>query len=65
MDAQTLQKRYDRLIESVRRMRAAQREYFKYRARSDLEVAKRWERETDRLITEEIKQKKSKQGEIF
>lgn len=42
-------------------MRGYQKEYFKYRVRSDLETAKRYEREVDKLIEEEIKAIKSQQ----
>lgn len=58
MDTETLQKKYDHLVEVIHRMRGHQKEYFKYRARSDLDMAKRWEREVDKLIQEEVKQQK-------
>lgn len=65
MTIEELQKRHDRLVDYVRKMRGFQKEYFKYRVRSDLETAKRFEREVDRLIALEIGEKKSKQPEIF
>lgn len=65
MDTETLQKKHDRLVEAVHRMRGHQKEYFKYRARSDLDIARRWEREVDKLIQEEVKVKKSKQQQFF
>jgi hypothetical protein len=65
MTQQELQIKYDHLIEKVRRMRGHQREYFKYRARSDLDIARRLEREIDRIIAEEIAQQKSMQRKIF
>lgn len=48
-------------LDKVRKMRGYQKEYFKYRVRSDLETAKRYEREVDKLIEEEIKAIKSQQ----
>lgn len=57
--------KFDRLLDKVRRMRAYQREYFKYRAKSDLDLAKRFEREVDKMVEEEVKIKKSNQQELF
>lgn len=57
--------KFDRLLDKVRRMRAYQREYFKYRAKSDLDMAKRFEREVDKMVEEEVKIKKSNQQELF
>lgn len=57
--------KFDRLLEKVRRMRAYQREYFKYRAKSDLDLAKKFEREVDKMVEEEVKIKKSNQQELF
>lgn len=65
MSQEELQKKYDQLVEKVRRMRGHQKEYFKYRASSDLQLAKRFEREVDELIKKEIEQRKSNQKEIF
>lgn len=57
--------RHDTLVEKVRRMRGYQKEYFKYRTRQDLELSKRFEREVDKLLNEEVEIKKSNQKEIF
>lgn len=57
--------RHDKIVDVARRMRAYQKEYFKYRTKQDLELSKRFERELDKLISEEVKVKKSKQGEVF
>lgn len=46
-------------------MRGYQKEYFKYRTRQDLELSKRFEREVDKLLNEEVEIKKSNQKEIF
>lgn len=62
--AETLQKKYDRLIHMVRRMRGAQREYVKYYAKEDKAVMMHLQREVDKLIDEEVKFKKSKQNQI-
>lgn len=60
-----LNKRHERLVELVRRMRAYQREFFKYRASSDLALTRKFEKEVDKIILEEVKEQKSKQQEIF
>ena len=60
-----LQAKYDRLVNQVRRMRGHQKEYFKYRASSDLRLAKNFEREVDKIIDEEIKIQKANQGDLF
>lgn len=65
MTQEELQKKYDRLVDRVRRMRGLQREYFKYRVGEDLKKAKVLEREVDHLLDEEVKNKKSNQQEIF
>ena len=65
MTQDELQKKYDRLLDKTRQMRGWQKEYFKYRAGTDLEKAKRLEREVDAIISEEVKIQKSNQGEIF
>lgn len=65
MSQDELQKKYDQLIEKVRRMRGHQKEYFKYRASSDLQLAKRFEREVDELIKKEMEERKSNQKELF
>jgi hypothetical protein len=65
MSQEELQKKYDQLMEKVRRMRGHQKEYFRYRASSDLQLAKRFEREVDEFIKKEIEQRKSNQKEFF
>ena len=65
MNTEEIQKKYDRLLDKVRRMRGLQREYFKYRVGEDLKRAKAMEREVDQIIDEEVKAKKSNQPEIF
>ncbi|MBU7576485.1 MAG: hypothetical protein KAF40_00340 [Flavihumibacter sp.] len=65
MSQEELQKKYDQLLEKVRRMRGHQKEYFKYRASSDLQLAKRFEREVDELIKKEMDQRKSNQKQFF
>lgn len=63
--SEELQKKYDRLVDKVRRMRGVQKEYVKYRTRQDWDLSKRLEREVDALISEEVKQQKSKQQGLF
>lgn len=65
MTHEELQKKYDILVEKVRRMRGHQKEYFKYRASSDLQSARRFEREVDGIIEEAVKIQKSKQRDLF
>ena len=65
MTQEEIQKKYDQLVEKVRRMRGHQKEFFKYRAKVDLDAARRFEREVDKLIEEEVKQKKSQQSVMF
>lgn len=65
MTPEELQKHYDRLVDKVRQMRGWQREYFKYRARSDLDRARKLEREVDKIIAEEVKARTSKQIELL
>lgn len=59
------QKRYERLLDKTRQMREYQKRWYSYHIRTDLDKAKRLEREIDQLIAEEIKIQKSNQGEIF
>lgn len=65
MTQEELQKKYDRLFDKVRQMRGHQKEYFKYRAGSDLDKAKRLEKDVDQMIKDELKVKESNQKEIF
>lgn len=62
---QQLQKRYDKLLDLARKTRGLQKEYFKYRASSDLEKAKHWEKQLDSFIKDELKSKDSQQKEMF
>jgi hypothetical protein len=64
MTQEDLQKKYDRLFDKVRRMRGWQKEYQKYHASSDRGLAKRFEREVDQLIKDEVDRKNSKQLEL-
>ncbi|RFM30053.1 hypothetical protein [Deminuibacter soli] len=61
MTQEELQKKYNHLLEKVRRMRGVQKEFFKYRARADLDLSRRLEREVDHLIQDEVNNQKSKQ----
>lgn len=65
MSHEDLQRKYDQLLDKVRQMRGAQREYFKYRAKVDLERSKKLEREVDQIVDEAVKLKKSGQKELF
>lgn len=60
-----LKKKHELLLEKVRRMRALQIDYFKYRASSDLDRAKRLEREVDYLVKVEVKEQRSQQNKMF
>lgn len=60
-----LQLRHNRLVDKVRKMRGYQKEYFKYRIGSDLKVAKKFEREVDFIIKEEVERQKANQKELF
>jgi hypothetical protein len=64
MTQEDLQKKYDRLLDKVRQMRGWQKEYQKYHASSDRELAKRFEREVDQLLKDEVDRKNSKQLEL-
>ncbi len=65
MEQETLQKKYDKLLDLVRRVRGRQREYEKYRASSDLKTARLLERKLDEFLKEEVKAIESKQGGLF
>jgi hypothetical protein len=64
MDNEFEKKYYD-LVDKVRKMRGHQKEYFKYRASSDLQKAKYHERQVDTVIEDAVKLQKSGQQEIF
>jgi hypothetical protein len=65
MTSEELQKRHERLVDKTRQMREYQQRWFKYHIRSDLEKAKRYEREIDHLIDEEMKIQSSSQQKLF
>ncbi len=65
MNQEELQKKYDRLFDKVRQMRGLQKEYFKFRASSDLKRAKILESDVDNLIKQEVEYRKSNQIELF
>lgn len=65
MTQEELQNRYDLLLDKVRRLRGMQKEFFKYRAKSDLKRCRVLERDVDKLIEGEVKIIKSKQKDLF
>lgn len=65
MEHEALEKKYNQLVDKVRRMRGVQKEYFKYRAKVDLDRARRLEREVDTLIDAAVQNQKSNQTELF
>jgi hypothetical protein len=65
MTLEELQKKYVRLLEKVRMMRGRQKEYFKWRAQSDLQAARRYEKEVDAIIEAEVKIQKSNQQTLL
>jgi|GEM_PF-2701648 len=67
MDPQleSLQKKYEQLFTLTLKMRQKQKAFFQYRAKQDLESAKRYERELDQLLKKEIELRKSGQLELF
>ncbi|MFB6453744.1 hypothetical protein ACE38W_00610 [Chitinophaga sp. Hz27] len=60
-----LKKKFSRLLELTRKTRGHQKEYFKYRAKSDLEKAKIWERQLDQFIKDEVIIMQNKQQDLF
>lgn len=65
MTPQEWEVRFNDLVEKVRKMRGHQKEYFKYRAKTDLEKSKFWERQVDQTIDGHVKEQKSQQQELF
>ncbi|WP_343302882.1 hypothetical protein AAHN97_15150 [Chitinophaga niabensis] len=65
MDNETLQKKFDRLLELSRRVRGYRKEYEKYHASVDWEKTRYWERKLDAFIKTELKVRDSKQKELF
>lgn len=60
-----LEKLHTQFRDKVRRMRGHQKEYFKWRASSDLKFARQWEREVDNSIDQEVKTEKSNLNKLF
>jgi hypothetical protein len=58
-------KKHDQFFDKVRQMRGVQKEYFKYRAGSDLQKARRLERDVESIIDQEVQIQKSNQKELF
>ncbi|MVT11354.1 hypothetical protein [Chitinophaga tropicalis] len=65
MDTDTLQKRLDRLLNVAEKVRHHQKRYFGFKTSVDLEKAKYYERQLDKLLKEEGKIKESQQKELF
>lgn len=65
MTYEDLLAKHERLVDAVRRYRGNQKQWLKYHANQDLDRVKRGAREVDKLIDQEVKQKESKQKEIF
>lgn len=65
MDAAYTQKKYDRLFRLVELTRHHQRRYFTFKTSVDLDKAKYYERQLDRLVKEERETKDSPQKELF
>lgn len=65
MDTEELQLKYNRLFKLVSAMRAKQIAWYTHHVRSDLDYAKRYEREVDSFLKSELKKKESKQQELF
>ena len=60
-----LQQKYERLLLRVARMRAAQKTFEMYRAEVDRKAKRRLEWEVDRIIKEELKERKSNQIKLL
>ncbi|WP_346318206.1 hypothetical protein [Chitinophaga sp. YIM B06452] len=65
MDATYLQKRFYRLLDLAEKVRHHQRRYFTFKTSADLDKAKYYERQLDRLVKEERETKDSPQKELF
>lgn len=65
MDADFIQKKFDRLLELSKKVRYYQKEYNKYKASRDYEKARYYERQLDTFISEEIKHQATKQQDLF
>jgi hypothetical protein len=60
-----MDQKFNNLINLIAKMRTYQKKYFTYRIKQDLETAKRYEREVDKILRIEFEARKTKQNEIF
>lgn len=60
-----IEKTHKRLSESVAKMRAWQKSYFKYRSKQALEKSKYYERQVDSILDQEKKEAENNQGKLF
>lgn len=65
MDTATITKKYDRLFQAIRNVRHHQIRYYRFKTSVDLDKAKYYERQLDKLLKEEEKQKASQQQQLF
>jgi hypothetical protein len=65
MSEKELQQKFDRFFLKVEKMRYHQTQFFRYKSTQDLQAAKNLEREVDHMIRDEVRIRKSGQGEIF
>jgi hypothetical protein len=65
MNDQGLQIMYDRLLKAAIKLRSSQKKYYEFRTKEDLEDSKRYGRELDRILIDDIKIRNSKQEALF
>ncbi|GAO43767.1 hypothetical protein [Flavihumibacter petaseus] len=65
MAHQSVQQKYETLVDKVRRMRKHQINWFNLRVSDDLRAAKKLEREVDALLSQEIPIQKPNQTDLF
>lgn len=65
MEETGLQKRHERLLTIAEKVRYHQKRYFNYRTSVDLDKAKYYERQLDKVLKEEKHIKESQQKELF
>lgn len=65
MDTEYLQKRFDQLMRIAQHVRHHQIRYFKYHTSVDLDKARYYEKQMDKILKEENDKKTSQQKEIF
>lgn len=65
MDSATIEKKYNRLLELIVKVRHHQIRWFKFKTSVDLDKARYYERLLDKQLKEEIKQNESLQTELF